>query len=57
MTVENTHEFSNQFAACPIEKKLRNDHFSYAIFWFSMALILAIIWSIRFLKPYIRGSV
>lgn len=57
MTTEDTTKFSNQLIACPIEKKLRNDHFSYAIFWFSMAFILVIIWGIRFLKPYIRRTV
>ena len=57
MTAENTQDIFPELSACPIEKKLRNDHFSYALFWFGMAFVLSVMWGIRFLKPYIRGDV
>jgi surfeit locus 1 family protein len=57
ITQENVYFAESDLTACPIEKKLRNDHFSYAIFWFTMAFVLMIMWGIRFFKPYIRGDV
>ncbi len=56
MTAENTTEISKDLLSCPIEKTLRNDHFSYAVFWFLMAGILAIMWGVRFLKPYLQSA-
>lgn len=41
---------------CTIEKTLRNDHASYAFFWFLMAGSLSVIWVIRFLKPYLQSA-
>ena len=54
MTAENTQAISQKLTPCPIEKKLRNDHLSYAAFWFGMAFVLCVMWGIRFLIPYIR---
>ncbi len=56
MTVENTTDIIPSLSPCPIEKTLRNDHLSYAFFWFSMAGVLSIIWVIRFLKPYLQSA-
>ncbi|HAJ89999.1 MAG TPA: hypothetical protein DCM27_03135 [Rhodospirillaceae bacterium] len=56
LTAENTEALESSLSPCPIEKKLRNDHLSYAIFWFTMAGILAVIWAIRFLKPYLQSA-
>lgn len=56
LTAENTTDFSAELEACPIEKKLKNDHASYAFFWFTMAGVLSVIWGIRFLKPYLQSA-
>jgi len=56
LTLENSQEIDASLTACPIEKKLRNDHASYAFFWFAMAFILSIIWGIRFLRPYLQSA-
>lgn len=56
ITAENTKALVPTLNACPIEKKLRNDHASYAVFWFSMAGILLVIWGVRFLKPYLQSA-
>ena len=56
ITAENTADLVPALTPCPIEKKLRNDHASYAFFWFTMAGVLAIIWGIRFLKPYLQSA-
>jgi surfeit locus 1 family protein len=34
-----------------VEINLRNDHLQYAIFWYTMALVLAVIFFIRYWKP------
>jgi surfeit locus 1 family protein len=56
MTIENTADFSSEWAPCLVEKKLRNDHASYAIFWFTMAFVLSILWAVRFLRPYLQSA-
>lgn len=56
ITLENTKDLLPSLSACPVEKKLRNEHLSYAFFWFSLVGILAVIWSIRFLKPYLQSA-
>lgn len=60
ITAENTNEIipslSPSLTPCPIEKTLRNDHLSYAFFWFSMAGVLSIIWALRFLRPYLQSA-
>lgn len=56
ITAENTADLVPELNACPIEKKLRNDHASYVFFWFVMAGVLSIIWGIRFLKPYLQSA-
>lgn len=40
----------------PLDTHLRNDHFQYAIFWFTMALVLTGIWGLRFLRPYLHSA-
>jgi surfeit locus 1 family protein len=32
----------------PVEHKLRNEHFNYMIFWYTMAVVLALIYILRF---------
>ena len=32
----------------PVEHKLRNEHFNYMIFWYTMAVVLALIYLLRF---------
>ena len=56
ITVENTKDNVTELVPCPIEKTLRNDHLSYAFFWFSMASALAVIWGLRFLRPYLQSA-
>lgn len=56
ITQENVYFAGSDLTACPIQKQLRNNHFSYAVFWFSMAFILIIMWRIRFLKPYLQSA-
>lgn len=60
ITSENTLDFGSSLwpslSTCPIEKTLRNDHASYAFFWFTMAGVLSVIWGIRFLKPYLQSA-
>lgn len=56
VTAENTEDLITGFTPCVIEKQLRNDHQSYAIFWFAMAGVLSVIWGIRFLKPYLQSA-
>jgi surfeit locus 1 family protein len=60
LTAENTLDFGSalwpKLTPCTIEKTLRNDHASYAFFWFLMAGSLAVIWVIRFLKPYLQSA-
>lgn len=41
---------------CPVEKHLRNDHQSYAFFWFTMAGVLVLMWGLRFLRPYLQSA-
>jgi surfeit locus 1 family protein len=53
ITQEDVYFSGADLTACPIQTKLTNNHFSYAIFWFSMAFVLIIMWGIRFLKPYL----
>lgn len=56
MTIENTADFSSDWTPCLVEKKLRNDHASYAVFWFTMAFVLSILWAVRFLRPYLQSA-
>lgn len=60
ITSENELNFGSplwpKLSPCTIEKTLRNDHASYAFFWFTMAGVLAVIWAIRFLKPYLQSA-
>lgn len=60
LTAENTLDFGSplwpKLTPCTIEKTLRNDHASYAFFWFIMAGALSVIWVIRFLKPYLQSA-
>lgn len=56
ITAENTDDLVSGFTPCIVEKQLRNDHQSYAIFWFSMAAVLAVMWCLRFLKPYLQSA-
>jgi surfeit locus 1 family protein len=56
MSAENLVLAGQDVMPCPIEKTLRNDHFSYAIFWFIMAGVLCVMWAIRFLRPYLQSA-
>jgi cytochrome oxidase assembly protein ShyY1 len=47
---------SAALVSCPIEKDLRNDHLSYAVFWFMMAGVLSVMWGVRFLRPALRAA-
>lgn len=50
LTQENIFLAGQNLQACPIPKTLRNDHLPYAIFWFTMAGVLVVIYALRFLK-------
>lgn len=56
MTAETAPSFAADLEACPIEVSLRNDHLSYAIFWFTMAIVLGGMWGLRFLRPYLQSA-
>lgn len=56
LTAENSADLIADVTACPIEKHLRNDHLNYATFWFAMAGVLAMMWFLRFLKPYLQSA-
>lgn len=56
MTIENTKDFVASLNPCVVEKNLRNDHLFYAIFWFTMAGVLLVMWGFRFLKPYLQSA-
>jgi surfeit locus 1 family protein len=56
MTQEDVYFADAALKPCPIEKQLRNDHLSYALFWFGMAFVLVVIWGIRFLKSYLHSA-
>ncbi len=56
ITAENTSDLAPSFSPCPIERQLRNDHASYAFFWFTMGFVLCVIWGLRFLKPYLQSA-
>ncbi|MCB1558576.1 MAG: SURF1 family protein [Alphaproteobacteria bacterium] len=36
--------------------QLKNDHLQYAIFWFTMAGVLCVLWGVRFLRPYLQSA-
>lgn len=55
-TQEDIHFVGAGLTACPIEKSLRNDHLSYAVFWFVMVGILCAMWGLRFLRPYLQSA-
>ena len=56
ITVENTDDISTTLQPCFIERKLKNDHLSYAGFWFTMALVLMVMWWLRFGRPYLQSA-
>ncbi|OIN86898.1 MAG: hypothetical protein AUJ12_04625 [Alphaproteobacteria bacterium CG1_02_46_17] len=39
-----------------IELHLKNDHLQYALFWFVMAGVFALLWGVRFLRPYLHSA-
>lgn len=56
LTAENIVVAGQDVTACPIEKTLPNNHLSYAIFWFTMAAVLCVMWGLRFLRPYLQSA-
>lgn len=47
---ENPESESLQPVRAALQWSPRNDHFQYALFWFGMAVVLAVIYYLRFLK-------
>lgn len=40
----------------PLDVRLRNEHLDYALFWFTMAIVVVAGWGLRFLRPYLQSA-
>lgn len=53
---ENMNDVMIGLRPCPVTQTLSNDHLSYAVFWFTMAFVLVVMWGLRFLRPYLQSA-
>ncbi len=51
LTAENASGLIKGLSPCPIYKQLRNNHLSYALFWFTAAGLMVLLWYLRFVRP------
>lgn len=56
LSFENMNDVMVGLRPCPVMHVLNNDHLSYAVFWFTMALVLVAMWGFRFLRPYLQSA-
>lgn len=56
LIAENSDMIAPGLKACQVEHQLRNEHLSYALFWFTLAVALAVIGYLRFIRGYLQSA-